>query len=624
MAERTGDFTSIGGRQWLQRVEAALKGARFEKLVSRSDDGFSVQPLYAGRTGSPRVPRPGGRWRALARVDHPDPDHARRQALDDLANGAEGLHVVFAGAGGAYGYGLAAADRPALAALFDGVALDPGMMLELDLGPADEEQAAGVAALAERRSADPGRLELSFGLDPLGALARSGRAAEEWPAMSARLGRLAAALKGRGFAGPFATADARCVHAAGGSPGQELGFALAAGLDYLRALDEAGFGDEAAAGVAFRLAADADEFFTLAKFRALRLLWARVGELCSLPPRPVHIHAESAWRMLSVRDPWMNALRGAMAAFGAGLGGADSLSVLPFTQAQGLPDAFARRLARNTQLMLLEESHLGFVADPAAGAGAFEALTGQLCEAGWRALQRIETEGGLYAALARGDFQRAVAATAAARARDIAHRQPPLIGVSDFADLAEAKVETLAVAAPAFRYKGQARAEPLAPRRLAAPFEALRDASDAALARDGARPAVFLAALGPVAAFGARASFARGLFEAGGLEACGGEAFASPAEAARAFAASGAALACLCSSDEIYAATGAEVAATLIAAGAGAVYVAGRPPAAEAALRAAGVADFLEAGGDALALLNDAQARCAAWRARRADARVEA
>jgi methylmalonyl-CoA mutase len=605
MAGLAGDFAPTSEADWRRLVDRVLKGGSFERLVSRSDDGFDIQPIYARRQG-PRVARAGGPWRVMARVDHPDARLANVQALDDLTNGADGLEVIFAGAGGAYGYGLAQADASSLEILFDGVRMDAGLTIELDLGPAAEPQALGVAALVEASQVDPERLDLSFGLDPLGALARSGNARENWPRMARELGRLAIALKGRGFAGPFIAADARGVHAAGGSPAQELAFALSAGLDYQRALNDGGFEPETARrAIAFRLAADSDEFISLAKFRALRLLWARVEEVCGLPPRPARIHGESAWRMMSARDPWVNGLRGAMAAFSAGLGGADSVSVLPFTQALGLPDAFARRLARNAQLILLEESHLGFVADPAAGAGAFEALTQAIGEAAWSLFQNLEAQGGLYGALALGDLQRAVAKVAETRAGDVARRKTPLTGVSDFPDLAEIKVETLAAARPAFAYEGEPRVAPLAPRRLTEPFEALRDASDAALARDGLRPTIFLANLGPVAAFSARATFAKSLFEAGGVEALGEEGFASAPEAAAAFKASGARLACLCSSDEIYATSAEDAARALREAGAR-VWMAGRPGEREVGLREAGVEAFVYASCDVLAALQEA------------------
>jgi methylmalonyl-CoA mutase len=609
MTGLAGDFPSTSEQQWRKLVEGALKGGAFDKLVSRSDDGFDIQPIYSRRVG-PRAPRSGGPWRVLARVDHPDAAIANAQALDDLANGADGLEIIFAGAAGACGYGLADMDAAALDTLFEGVRLDAGLRLELDLGPSAQEQALAVAAFVERSGVDRGGLHLSFGLDPLGALARSGRARENWRETAGRLAQAAAALKERGFAGPFVAADARCVHAAGGSQAQELAFALSGAADYLRALSDGGLEREAARGaIAFRLAADSDEFMSVAKFRALRLLWARVEEVCGLPARPARIHGESAWRMMSARDPWVNVLRGAMAAFSAGLGGADSVGVLPFTQALGLPDAFARRLARNAQLLLLEESHLGFVADPAAGAGAFEALTQALCETAWGLFQGLEAQGGLYAALERGEFQNAVAKTAEARARDVARRKIPLIGVSDFPDLGEIKVETHAVAKPMFSYEGQNRAAPLSPRRLAEPFEALRDASDAMLAREGARPTIFLANLGPPAAFAARARFAGSLFAAGGVEAPANDGFARAAEAASAFKASGAKLACLCSSDEIYAAAAEDAARALKAAGARAVVLAGKPGGREADLKAAGVDGFIFAGCDVLAALRTAYER---------------
>ena len=214
-------------------------------------------------------------------------------------------------------------------------------------------------------------------------------------------------MRSKGFRGPFLVADARAVHAAGGSPAQELAFALAAAVSLLRLLEETGTPPgEARALIAFRLAADADELATLSKFRALRIAWSRVEEACGLEPRAAHVQAESAWRMMTARDPYVNVMRGAAAAFSAGLGGADSVSVLPHTLAAGLPDSLARRLARNAQLILLRESNLGFVADPAAGAGAFEALTQALCDKAWRLFQEIEGQGGLPSALASGAFQR--------------------------------------------------------------------------------------------------------------------------------------------------------------------------------------------------------------------------
>jgi methylmalonyl-CoA mutase len=458
VTQASARFAALSEADWRAAAAASLKGASFDTLIAHAADGVDLQPLYPRAVG-PRAWRGEGAWRNLARLDHPDPTSANDQARDDLANGADGLQIVFAGAAGAYGFGLVKFGAASLQRALDGVTFDPGRRFELDLGPEGEGQATAFAALVARSGAEPSRIDVGFGLDPIGALARSGRAERGWAEEAPALARVASFLKAQGFAGPFVAADARAVHAAGGSPAQELGFAIAAALAYLRALADNGFSREAAAAaIGFRLTADADQFFTLAKFRALRLMWGRAREAIGLDPAPARVHAETAWRAMSARDPYLNVMRGALAAFSAGLGGADSVSVLPFTQCAGLPDAFARRLARNTLLILRDEAHLGFVADPAAGAGVFEALTAGLCQKGWAAMQALERAGGVAAALRAGDFQRAVAAEAA-RLRT----QQSGFGAQANAnfDPAEPAVEVLPAKRPAFAFAGDPVAAPL-------------------------------------------------------------------------------------------------------------------------------------------------------------------
>jgi len=609
VGEAAAQFASFGEADWRRAAEAALKGAGFATLVSRAADGIELLPLYPRREG-PRALGGGGGWRVLARLDHPDSAAANDQARDDLANGADGLQVVFAGAAGAYGFGLAKSDSATLHRAFEGVRFDAAQRFELDLGPNGESQATGFAALVARSGVAPKTVDVAFGLDPVGALARSGRAPRPWSAEAAALAKVASFLAAQGFAGPYLAADARCVHAAGGTSAQELGFALSAAVAYLRALAEGGFSREAAAAaIGFRLAADADEFFTLAKFRALRLMWGRVRSACSLEAAPARVHGESAWRTMCARDPYVNVMRGASAAFAAGLGGADSVSVLPHTQALGLPDALARRLARNAQRILLDESHLGFVADPAAGAGVFEALTATLCENGWAVFQSLERAGGAPLALRAGIFQGEVAEAAARIADDAARLKALITGVSAHADLAEAPVDVLPATPPAFEFVGEVFAAPLAALRLAEPFERLRDS---ARKRDGARPKAFLAAIGPLSRHGQRAGFARDLFEAGGLETIAGPSGDDPAASAARFKASGAAIACLCGDDEGYSAHGHAFARALRAAGVRWLALAGRPGEAANAWREAGVDDFLFVGGDAVAALRRAWAQISA------------
>jgi methylmalonyl-CoA mutase len=419
-------------------------------------------------------------------------------------------------------------------------------------------------------------------------------------------------LAALGFKGPFAPADGRVIHDAGGSEVQELAFVLAAGVAYLRALESAGVALEAAQGMIYaRLSADADQFLTMAKFRALRLLWARVEQACGLTPKPIFIAADTAWRMLTQRDPYVNMLRATMATFSAGLAGANAITVLPHTLALGLPDPFARRVARNTQLVLLEESNLAKVSDPAAGSGGIETLTRELCETAWPLFQEIEKSGGLFAALEQNFIQRKVAATRAAREADIARRKTVLTGASEFPNLAEAHVAVLDVKPVTVPPYGEAKFkfDALPPMRLAAPFERLRDKSDEFLQTHGVRPKIFLANLGTAADFTARATFAKSFFETGGIEAIDTPGSPDPAALATAFKASGAGLACVCSSDKVYAEEATAAAKALQAAGAKHIYLAGRPGELEAALREAGVNDFIFAGGDALAMLQQAWQR---------------
>ena len=601
------EFPPATAEQWRKLVEGVLKGAPFDrKLVAKTYDGLAIEPLYGRKAESEPIASraPAKAWTIMQRVDHPDPVAANAEALNDLENGATGLSLVFAGSVGAYGYGLDASEATITRAL-DGVHL--GIALDLDLSPQTKDAGALLAALVQRRGMAPAATDIRFGFDPIGAAAVAGDSPLPWGELAPIFNAVISDLAGRGFRGPFAPADGRVIHNAGGSEAQELAYVLAVAVQYLRALEAGGIALDAARRMLyFRLAADADQFLTIAKFRALRKLWARVEEACALAPKPALVAAETAWRMMTQRDPYVNLLRATIAVFSAGLGGADAIIVLPFTMARGLPDRFARRIARNTQLVLLDESSLAKVTDPAAGSGGLEDLTEKLCGAAWTLFQDIERAGGVWAALEAGLIQKRVAAVRAAREQAIAQRKDVLTGTSDFPDLAEAPVAVLDVSrvAPS-PYPAVLKFDSLPPMRLAEPFERLRDASDRVLAQSGARPKIFLANLGKPADFAARATFAKNFFEAGGLAAVSNDGFASRDDMLAALRASGAKLACLCSSDQVYAREAADAVAALAGAGVP-VYLAGRPGEREQALRAAGITDFIFAGCDALAALRTA------------------
>jgi methylmalonyl-CoA mutase len=601
------EFPPATAEQWRKLVEGVLKGAPFDKkLVAKTYDGLAIEPLYARNAGSEPIASraPAKAWTVMQRVDHPDPVAANAEALNDLENGATGLSLVFAGSVGACGYGLDASEATIARAL-DGVHL--GISLDLDLSPQTKDAGQLLAALVQRRGMAPAAADIRFGFDPIGAAATGGGSPLAWGELAPIFNAVISDLAGRGFRGPFALADGRVIHNAGGSEAQELAYVLAVAVQYLRTLEAGGIALDAARRMLyFRLAADAEQFLTMAKFRALRKLWARVEDACGLAPKPALVAAETAWRMMTQRDPHVNLLRATIAVFSAGLGGADAINVLPFTLARGLPDRFARRIARNTQLVLLEESNLARVMDPAAGSGGLEDLTEKLCRTAWALFQEIERAGGAWAALEQGLIQKKVMAVRAARERAVARRKDTLTGTSDFPDLAEAPVAVLDVPPVASTpYPSVLKFDPLPPMRLAEPFERLRDASDRLLAQTGARPKIFLANLGKPADFTARAAFAKNFFETGGLEAVSNDGFTSRDDMMAALRASGAKLACLCSSDEVYAREAVAAAKSLAAAGVH-VYLAGRPGEREQALRAVGITDFIFAGCDALAALRTA------------------
>ena len=599
-----GVFPQPTEDQWRKLVDKALKGGSFDSLVSKTYDGVAVSPLYArAKAEGPRaLRRTPGRWSILGRVDLADAEAANRLALEDLEGGADGLHIVFAGAQGAYGAGLTSDSDETIARLLENIRLDYGIPVTVEASPRAQNAVAALMRYVDSHHIEPSITRLSFGLDPLGLQALHGVAPAPWAQGAKAFAAEAKTIAAAGYGPGAVVADARVIHAAGGSETQELAFALAGAVAYLRALSDNGLDVETARGlIALRFAADADEFMGVAKFRAARRLWARVEEACGLAPKPALIFAETAWRMMSRRDPWNNILRGTLACFSAAIGGADTITVLPFTQAMGAADAFARRLARDTQLVLQDESHVDVVDDPTSGAGGFESLTEALCEGAWAAFQAIEAEGGLAASLEKGAVQSRVAATAGERAKKIARAKEKIIGANEFPDIHE---KPLAVLVPydaarngAEAPAGALKSAPLAPHRLAEPFERLRDESDAFTQKTGKRPKVFLANLGAVAAFTARANFAKNFFEAGGVEAVFGPETASTEEMVAAFRASGAKLACLCSSDKIYAEAAVPAATALKAAGA-TLYSAGRPGDLEAALRGAGVESFVFVGCD--------------------------
>ncbi|MCY0922782.1 methylmalonyl-CoA mutase family protein [Streptomyces sp. H27-G5] len=596
------EFPDATHEQWQRLVEGVLRksgkeasGEAAEDALSTTlEDGLRTRPLYTARpdaedTGFPgfapfvRGGTPEGTsasgWDVRQRLVGSDPVRVNEAALADLENGTTSLWLTL---------GPTGLPVDGLARALDGVYLDLAP-ITLDAGAAYADAARALLGLYADRGVAPEAARASLGVDPLGHEARTGEALD--------LAEAAALARETAADWPHVrtlTADALPYHEAGGSAAEELGLSLATGVAYLRALTDAGMGTEEAFGqLEFRYAATADQFLTIAKLRAARRLWARIGEACGVPEAAAQRqHAVTSPVMMTRRDPWVNMLRTTVACMAAGVAGADSVTVLPFDHDLGLPDAFARRIARNTSTILLEESHLARVIDPAGGSYYVEQLTTELAAAAWEFFRTVEKAGGLPEALRSGLVAERLTATWAERSKKLAKRREPITGVSEFPNLSEKPV----VREPA--PEGPTGGLPRVRRDEA--YEALRARGDAHLAATGARPRIFLAALGPAAAHTGRATFASNLFQAGGVEPVHDPVSVTPETAAAAYAASGAdGMAVLCSSDALYEEQAEAVAAALRSAGATTVFLAGRPGTAGQA-----VDEYVFAGCDAVAVLS--------------------
>ena len=467
---KEASFPEFGMERWRALAEKALGGAPFEEaLVSRTDDGIRIDPL-ALRV--PDAPLRGARtnvdapWTAIQRIDDPDPQRANRQALEDMSQGAGGLALIFEGAPNAFGFGLPA--RPeALAIALHNVPLSH-IRLRLDVHPASRASVDWLFAYLIKRRADPAKLGLSFGIDPAAIFAGTGRLKMSIEALKASMPQSLAHFFGLGLPGILLEGDSRVFHNAGATEAQELGVAIASAVWYLRMFEEARQPlVYAAPHIGFSLAVDQDQFASIAKLKALRTLWARVAEVCSIPPASVSLHAETSYRMMTRMDPETNILRNTIAAFAAVVAGADSIAILPHTIAHGLPDSFARRIARNTQSILAKESHVGFVADPTAGSGGIESLTDALCEAGWQEVQTIEKEGGILHSLQQGRLQSRIVAARQRRTASYRDGERHLVGTTLHPLPTEKDVGTLAApAARAIEEEAAVSCEPLRPVRI--------------------------------------------------------------------------------------------------------------------------------------------------------------
>ena len=590
---------------WRALVEQGLKGASWERLVGKTADGIPLEPLYresdihtaadlSGMPGTAPFVRGSGKsgWLIRQSFAHPDVERTNREILADLEGGVGAIELVIDPEGR---NGVAIKTAADLDYVLSGVILEAAPV-SLDAG-IHGERAAMLLRDKLKGVAVPGT---AFNLDPLGTKLRIGVDQDE----AALAAYLFAAQTTRDLPNArYLRVDARIIHEAGGSEAQEIAHALHCGIVYLRGLETRALDiEDSARAISFAVSVGPDALIEAAKLRALRLCWARVLEASGAAPehRSAYIHAFTSRRMMTRYDAWTNILRVSTAAFAAAIGGAEEITTYPLTDALGHPTAFARRVARNTQLVLAEECRLGHVADPAGGAWFVEKLTRELAERAWSLMQQMEAHARPL------DLLREKVTEARDRRRAaIATRRETITGITDF-PLLGAKPPEFLSAGDTHAYSGASDDAPpagdacvspvaFAPIRWAEPFETLRAKAEAA------SPHVFFANMASLAEFGPRAQWARNLLAAGGVAAIGPEDVHATMEALiEAFRASKARVAVIASTDACYAEHAENCAQRLKAAGAAWVLLAAKPGDREAALRAAGVDQFVYAGQNAL------------------------
>lgn len=696
------EFDAVPFEKWKAVVEAELKGVPFEKkLVTRTWEGIDLQPIYTAedtkdlehlksKPGYGQLARGGSfegyvaeSWEVSQELPYPGPREFNNAARHDLSRGLTAVnlnldHATRSGVdpdsaveGDVGKGGVSISTLKDLSVAFEDIDLEKTSIF-VRSGASGLSFAALLAALVKQRGLHLSKLRGCIEMDPVGVLAHEGtlpQSIEEACREMAALTRWAAS-EAPGL--QTICVHSRSFHEAGGNAIQELAFALATGVGYLREMEKYGLSvNTVAPRMRFAFCVGQNFFMEIAKFRAARLLWSRAveamgGDACA---QAMDIHARTALWNKSKLDPYVNMLRTTTESFAAVLGGAQSLQVSPFDEVFGLPDEFSRRIARNQQILLATEGQLRHVVDPAGGSWAIEWLTDKIAQMAWELFQKVESEGGMLEALKKGFVQSEIEKVAKAREAALATRKDVLVGVNQYANVGEKKIEgrkpdyaaifksrvaavsefrtayddvkhakvmaklgemldatdaTLLAAAIEAVEAGATLGEitrvirrddaerpsiqPLKLHRLAESFEALREASDRHLAKTGWRPRVFLATMGPLAQYKGRGDFSRGFFEVGGFEVVYPDGFATVQDAVAAAVESGAKIVTLCSTDDTYPELVPEFVKQVKAAIAGVtVVLAGYPADQIEAHKASGVDEFIHVRANLLTVLGGLQ-----------------
>ncbi len=692
------EFPPTPYEEWRKAVDKFLKGALFEKrLVTKTYENIDLQPMYRQEDieGLPHLDSlPGfapylrgttplgyvaSSWDVAQELPYGTPAAFNEALRADLARGQNAVNLVLdrptlagtnadqAEADDVGKGGLSISSVADLAQALDGVDLE-NTPLFIQASTSALTFTALLAALVKTQGKSLAKVRGAIGMDPLGQLARDGRLPRDLDGIYAVMAQLTAWAKANAPHLQTITVQGSPYHNGGASTTQELAFALATAVDYVRAMQARGLSiDDIAPRIRFSLSIGSNFFMEIARLRAARLLWAKIVQAFggNETSQKMSLHARtSAWNQ-TVYDPHVNLLRATTEAFSGAVGGCDSLHISPFDELLRVPDEFSRRVARNTHTVLREESHITRTVDPAGGSWYVENLTDSVGRKTWGIFQEVEKQGGMTKALAAGWPQSQIADIAAKRAANIAKRKDIFVGTNMYPNMKETRIEPAPVdpwavqseratalkqhrasanggqkqtaldalakagangveaaiqAALAGATLGEiaqaartgAKAGPtinaVHAHRGAQAFEALRQAAETYVARTGQRPEVFLATMGPLTQHKGRADFSTAFLGVGGFETIYPSGFSTPDEAADAALASGAKAVVICSTDATYP----EIVPALVqklkkASPDLIVLLAGYPADHVDAFKAAGVDDFIHLAANCQALLSTLQ-----------------
>ncbi|WP_347838959.1 methylmalonyl-CoA mutase family protein [uncultured Draconibacterium sp.] len=555
------DFAPITTEEWEAKINADLKGKDYERaLVWKTYEGFNVRPYYrqenlAGKDYLESLPgefpyvrgnnKTNNDWFIRQNIFVTDFEEANKKALEVLGKGITSLGFLFSDCG--------SVTKESLGVLLKDICLEAAEV-NLVCSCDNNDCAETFAAYVAEGKWDNDNVIASASLDPIGTFVLKGKLEEDAVKKLVPAVEAAKAVKNFRVIGVHGKFFAN----SGSSIAQELAFSLAQGAEYLTQLTEAGVSvDDAAKAIKFNMGISNNYFMEIAKLRAGRLLWSKIveayGPECKCSAKMI-VHSETNRFNKTVYDPYVNMLRTQTEAMSATLGGAHSVTVLPFNAIYEETTPFSERIARNQQILLKEESHFDKIADPSAGSYYIETLTEALADQAWELFLAVQDLGGFIAAFKEGFIQAEVKAMAADRDKKIAQRRENLLGTNQFPNFTEemkADFDGSLFEAVDLTAEG-AEVETLKPYRGAQPFEALRYTTDM-YARENKRPLAFMLTMGNLAFRKARAQFSCNFFAVAGFDVQDNNGFATVEEGVAAAKAAGANIVVVCSSDDEYA-----------------------------------------------------------------------